>query len=87
MDFASPDTGGKYPIQWQVRVPSLGLELDCRTPFPGQEIFSNRKVSPTYWEGAVHFRGRMGADEVSGAGYLEMTGYDKPIQLGSRKEE
>jgi hypothetical protein len=29
----------------------------------------------------------MGADEVSGAGYLEMTGYDKPIQLGSRKEE
>jgi predicted secreted hydrolase len=85
--WESPGTGGKYPIQWNVKVPSLGLELDCRTPFPGQEIFSNRKVSPTYWEGSVRFRGRMGSAEVSGAGYLEMTGYDKPIQLGSRKEE
>jgi len=80
--WQSPETGGKYPVGWKVAVPGLGLELECRTTFPAQEVFSPRGISPTYWEGAVRYEGRMGGRAVTGVGYLEMTGYDQPIRLG-----
>ena len=28
------------------------------------------------------FRGRIGAQGVTGAGYLEMTGYDRAVRIG-----
>ena len=31
---------------------------------------------PTYWESTVTYSG-----SVNGVGYLEMTGYDKPVQM------
>jgi predicted secreted hydrolase len=78
--WTSPATGGRYPIHWKIRVPSLALELDCKTPLASQELVSRRK-GPHYWEGAVTYRGRSGPAAVSGVGYLEMTGYDRPMHL------
>jgi predicted secreted hydrolase len=82
--WLSPQTGGRYPLRWNVSVPRLQLELECRARFADQEVVSRRELSPTYWEGAVVYEGRRGAQEVGGVGYLEMTGYDKPIQIGTR---
>jgi predicted secreted hydrolase len=82
--WQSPRTAGRYPLRWKVAVPDLRLELECHARFAGQEVVSGRALSPTYWEGAVVYSGRRGADKVGGAGYLEMTGYDKPIELGQR---
>jgi predicted secreted hydrolase len=82
--WESPDTGGRYPLRWNVAVPRLKLALECRARFAEQEVVSERELSPTYWEGAVVYRGRVGEQEVDGVGYLEMTGYDKPIELGRR---
>jgi predicted secreted hydrolase len=83
--WLSPHTGGRYPLRWEVAIPRLRLELECRAAFADQEIVSQRELSPTYWEGAVTYQGRVGNQETGGVGYLEMTGYDKPIALGTAR--
>jgi predicted secreted hydrolase len=80
--WSSPATGGSYPIRWHVAVPSLGIELEITTPLPGQEVTTSGRLAPNYWEGAVRATGTRGNSRLAGAGYLEMTGYDKPIHLG-----
>ena len=79
--WPSPKTGARYPVAWKLAVPSLKLELDCRARFAAQEVVSQRALSPTYWEGAVEFQGHVEEEQIGGVGYLEMTGYDKPIEL------
>ncbi|HYM11215.1 MAG TPA: lipocalin-like domain-containing protein [Bryobacterales bacterium] len=79
--WTSPATGARYPIHWQVRLPSLSLDLDCATPLASQEMVSPGKSGPNYWEGAVTYRGRLGSAPITGVGYLEMTGYDRPLRL------
>jgi predicted secreted hydrolase len=82
--WTSPRTGGRYPLKWRVAVPRLRLTLECQARFANQEVVSGRKLSPTYWEGAVEYKGRRAENDVGGVGYLEMTGYDKPIELGTK---
>jgi predicted secreted hydrolase len=74
--WTSPKTGARYPVRWRVKVPSLKLQLDCAAAIPNQELVSEDDDSPTYWEGAVTYLG-----SATGVGYLEMTGYDKPVRF------
>jgi predicted secreted hydrolase len=83
--WESPRTGARYPVAWKIRVPSLGLELAVTTPLPAQELQNHRGVGPTYWEGAVDYQGSLQGEPVTGRGYLEMTGYDKPVDLGGTR--
>lgn len=64
-----------YPIAWHISIPCLQLDLAERTELKTQELFSKDSVTPTYWEGAVAYQGRIHAKPVNGVGYLEMTGY------------
>jgi len=64
----------KYPVEWQIRVPSLSLSLEAKAAVDDQEL--DDKTGPVYWEGAVTYSGSQ-----IGVGYLEMTGYDKPVRL------
>jgi len=66
----------KYPVRWRMRVPSLGLSLECAATLKEQELKAEDATGPSYWEGAVTYAG-----SHSGVGYLEMTGYDKPVRL------
>jgi predicted secreted hydrolase len=70
--WTSSDTGGDYPVEWKLRIPKLGLELEVSAAMDAQELVL-RPIS--YWEGSVRARGRRGSQEVLGRGYLEMTGY------------
>ncbi len=83
--WRSPSTGGRYPMTWQVEVIPLGLKLECRTTLDGQEVVAERG-GPSYWEGAVQYEGRKADKNISGVGYLEMTGYDKPVTVGFAEE-
>ena len=74
--WTSPKTGAKYPIRWRIAVPSLHLDLECAAAIPEQELVGEDEASPTYWEGAVVYSGTR-----AGVGYLEMTGYAKPMRL------
>lgn len=77
--WTSPDTHAGYPVQWQIRVPSLDLILAVSTPLPSQELVATSNVAPSYWEGAVLLQGKKNSIDIAGAGYLEMTGYDRPV--------
>jgi predicted secreted hydrolase len=74
--WKSPRTGATYPVRWKITVPSLRIALECRAAIPEQELVPEQKGSPVYWEGAVTYNG-----SSRGVGYLEMTGYDKPVKL------
>jgi predicted secreted hydrolase len=78
--WTSPETGGRYPLEWKVRAPRLGLEFEMTTPLDEQEVVS--RAGPSYWEGASDFKGIGPAGPIQGRGYVEMTGYDRPVRLG-----
>jgi|SRR5450432_905206 predicted secreted hydrolase len=81
--WTSNTTRAVYPIHWKVLVPRLGLELEVTTSLASQEMTSDSKLSPSYWEGAMAFAGTRHQSPVGGVGYLEMTGYDRPFTMGS----
>ena len=73
--WTSRETRGRYPIEWTVRVPTLGLEAAVSTKLAKQEIVGNGSLSPSYWEGAIDAIGLKQGDSLFASGYLEMTGY------------
>jgi predicted secreted hydrolase len=79
--WKSPATSATYPIQWSLSIPKFGIQLEARTDLKQQEISSQADITPSYWEGAIRVKGHKDAEIVEGVGYLEMTGYDRPILL------
>ncbi|MDQ6678540.1 MAG: lipocalin family protein, partial [Acidobacteriota bacterium] len=73
--WSSPKTGAHYPVSWRIRVPSLHIDMTCRAELSNQELVTSSGRN-SYWEGAVVYIGTQ-----AGRGYLEMTGYDKPISF------
>ncbi len=80
--WQSPETGARYPVEWTIEVPGLGIELACSPLLDSQEVQGSESVTPTYWEGAVRYSGTRNGSPLEGVGYLEMTGYDSKIRLG-----
>src|SRR5580704_2857670 len=80
--WKSATSGATYPIQWTISVPGLGLALEATTPLKSQELSGKSKFSPTYWEGAINLSGKKNGAAEHGVGYLEMTGYDHPVNFG-----
>ncbi len=74
--WTSAKTGARYPIGWELAVPSLGLRLEVSTPLPAQELALE---GIAYWEGAVDARGTRDGRAIAGQGYLELTGYAGPL--------
>ena len=77
--WTSPATHAVYPVRWRISVPKLGLALECATSLSSQELTPSGFL-PAYWEGAVNLTGKKVGSPIGGVGYLEMTGYDHPIQ-------
>ncbi len=74
--WTSPNTKATYPVEWTVRVPSLGIDLQVGTRLKQQELVGKGGKLPNYWEGAVEVSGTH-----TGAGYLEMTGYAGAVKV------
>jgi predicted secreted hydrolase len=70
--WKSPRTGVSYPVSMQVN------DLRLEPLMDDQELDSRASTGTIYWEGAV--RAFKGNAEV-GRGYLELTGYWKPMKL------
>lgn len=79
--WKSPVSGASYPIQWKITVPKLEISLNARTKLAQQELNGKTKIAPNYWEGAMEFSGARGNTPLRGCGYLEMTGYDRPVEM------
>jgi predicted secreted hydrolase len=69
--WASPATGGRYPVQWQVETPAG--QWTVRALLDAQELDSRDSTGTVYWEGLSELLDTQGARV--GLGYLEMTGY------------
>ncbi len=80
--WKSAVTAATYPIQWTISIPKLGMELEAKTKLKSQEISGKSKIVPSYWEGGIDLAGHRGGSKLHGVGYLEMTGYDHPIEMG-----
>lgn len=65
-----------YPVEWQLEVPSLNINIAATPRLDNQELLSPSKLTPSYWEGAMRFLGSNNA-----VGYLEMTGYNEAIRF------
>jgi predicted secreted hydrolase len=80
--WASPRDGARYPARWRVRVPSAGLDLEVRPLVADQEL----ALTVRYWEGAVAVAGTASGQPVTGAGYVELTGYAAGSPPGSVRQ-
>ncbi len=67
--------GAVYPVEWAIAIPSQKIDLQVTTPLDNQELDLGRSTGVAYWEGAIDVAGRSAGQDVSGRGYLEMTGY------------
>src|SRR5665213_3420651 len=67
----------KYPVAWRIQVPSCGIDVTAKAILPDQELHAVAGDT-SYWEGAVDYSGNR-----RGVGYLEMTGYDRPVRFGN----
>jgi predicted secreted hydrolase len=74
--WRSPRTGAEYPVSVRVQAGALTVELEPL--MDDQELDARASTGTVYWEGAV--RARQGEKAV-GRGYLELTGYRKPLRL------
>ena len=73
--WRSPASDALYPALWNIRVPSLDIELRVKPLLADQELRTSGTTGVTYWEGFSEFRGRIGGREVDGRGYIELVGY------------
>jgi len=74
--WRSPRTGVEYPVAMRVR--AGGLQWELAPLMDDQELDARASTGTIYWEGAVR-ASKAGAE--AGRGYLELTGYWKPMRL------
>jgi len=74
--WRSPRTQTEYPVAARVRAGELEFELEAM--MEDQELDSRASTGTIYWEGAVTAK-RGG--RLLGLGYMELTGYWRPLRL------
>ena len=77
--WTSPRSDARYPIAWRVSIAALNLEVMVEANLADQEMRTPQSTGVTYWEGSVNAAGTRKGVNVSGAGYVELTGYAKPF--------
>jgi predicted secreted hydrolase len=76
--WRSPRSGTEYPVALRVRAGKATYRVEPL--FDDQELDSRASTATIYWEGAVRVTAE-GGGAASGKGYLELTGYWKPMRL------
>ena len=71
------DAGKYYPSGWKFEVPERDISLNIKPIIKDQEL----KLSIRYWEGAVSISGSKSGRQISGSGFVELTGYSEDKML------
>jgi predicted secreted hydrolase len=75
--WRSPRSGTEYPVAMQVKTRNTVWRIEPL--LEDQELDSRSSTATIYWEGAV----RVSRDGIpAGRGYLELTGYWRPMRIG-----
>jgi predicted secreted hydrolase len=75
--WKSPTSQATYPIEWIVRTPADFYTV--KAVIPNQELDSRASTGAIYWEGLSDLFDSNG--NHVGRGYLEMTGYARPLNI------
>ncbi len=75
--WKSPFTQALYPVEWLVRTPADFYTVKALVD--NQELDSSATTGAVYWEGLADLYDSNG--KLVGRGYLEMTGYAKPLRF------
>ena len=75
--WTSPRTRAVYPTRWLIR--TQAGDFTVRALLDDQELDGNGSTGAVYWEGASELLDAAG--KRVGLGYLELTGYAKPLRL------
>ena len=78
--WQSEKSGGVYPSQWALTIPSKGVTLVITPKIKGQELVFASQLGLTSWEGACSVLGHVGKQAVTGNAYTELTGYAAPFE-------
>ncbi|MCX8117593.1 MAG: carotenoid 1,2-hydratase [Desulfobacterota bacterium] len=73
--WKSPQSGGRYPSRWRLKIASEKIEVELTPLVSGQELLTQGSTGIVYWEGAVAGRGTAGGRAITCEGYVELTGY------------
>lgn len=76
--WVSAATQARYPVRW--RVHTAAGEFELQALLEAQELDGRASLGTVYWEGLSELREPASGARV-GLGYLEMTGYVKPLRL------
>jgi predicted secreted hydrolase len=68
--YTSQKTGARYPILWEMNIPSENMKLRIVPLIQDQEVIAVTSTGNYYWEGACRVEG-----SARGRAYVEMTGY------------
>ena len=79
--WTSPNSDARYPASWVLEVPLAQLALTLQPVLEDQELRTEKSTQVTYWEGAVDAKGTYQGVPLRGAGYVELTGYAKPLEI------
>ncbi|MFN0280211.1 MAG: lipocalin family protein [Pyrinomonadaceae bacterium] len=74
--WISPNSGAEYPAGWQIRVPSLDIEVSLTPLIDDQELDTRGSTMIVYWEGVCDVAGFKNKAAVDGRAYAELVGYD-----------
>jgi predicted secreted hydrolase len=77
--WKSSRSGAEYPSKWRIKVPSLEIDVLVQPNIADQELHTPGSTRITYWEGSVSAKGIVKGASVRGDGYMELTGYDEPL--------
>lgn len=81
--WESKESGTRYPSQWNLQVLPHHIQVTIVPRMANQELRTTKSTQITYWEGAVDVSGTFAEKNVSGMGYVELTGYTEPYHSGS----
>jgi predicted secreted hydrolase len=74
-EWRSPATGAVYPMGWIIVLDEHDIELGIDPVMENQELITLESTGVIYWEGLVTITGMWKGEEVTGLGYVELTGY------------
>jgi len=77
--WKSKKSGATYPAGWRIKLPKDQIELLLTPVVKDQELITEASTRVTYWEGNVRIEGTYRNSPVRGLGYVELTGYAKPL--------